>query len=558
MGENFLDRLNPAQPDRPAQPQPAAPITPAAPGTATGYALAALAGEVANLQAVPIGSGRNDQLNRSAVKLYGLAAAGEIDERTVTETLGAADGGLDYPATARTLRSARDAVFGKLGARRVEHTTQVREVAPWEQTDDPLADGYVWPSGGQSSGTPNDSRHAHAADASTTSPTSSSGTPTIGSTRGSVTSSGASSETPPAADAYAALVKVEASRVRLNRDARRLVDHEDAARDFKPPPYLPTLTDELAEPDEPVTYRVADLVPTGANVLLTAQYKTGKTTLVNNLARSLVDGVPFLGRYDVTGLDGRVALFNYEVDGRQYRRWLRDVGIVNTDAVAVLNLRGYRLPLLVPHVEQWVVDWLAAADARVWIVDPFARAFVGSGDENSNTEVGPWLDTLDVIKRRAGVSELVLPAHTGRAEHEPGSERARGATRLNDWADVEMVLTKARSGARFLRAEGRDVLEAEQELAFDGTTRHITATGKSRREASDETIRAAILATLADHPGVNRDGLIENVGERAGTRDKNRIGATLRDLIDRDEVLETTEQTGGRGRPAKRYYLAFG
>lgn len=90
-----------------------APRTPAASQTApapigrdvSAYAAAALAGEVDNLSAVPIGSGRNDQLNRSAFKLGQLVAAGALDERTVTEQLGAADGGLDHKATRDTIAS---------------------------------------------------------------------------------------------------------------------------------------------------------------------------------------------------------------------------------------------------------------------------------------------------------------------------------------------------------------------------------------------------------------------------------------------------------------------
>ena len=75
--------------------------------TAYGAAtLDALAREVA---AVPIHSGRNDALNRAALRGYRLAEAGALDHDDVTRVLGAADGGLDYAATARTLQSAREA-----------------------------------------------------------------------------------------------------------------------------------------------------------------------------------------------------------------------------------------------------------------------------------------------------------------------------------------------------------------------------------------------------------------------------------------------------------------
>lgn len=515
---------------RPATPATAPPVDP---GRATAYALAALQGEVANLLAVPIGHGRNDQLNKSALKMYGLAEAGAISHDLVTETLGAADGGLDYPATRKTLQSAREAA-ARQGARAIpEATAPAREVPPWETqpSDDPFADNYAGPL----PGSPNGSTMTLPAGSAGTSGDTSASSPA---TSASESAQGAAGETSSSdVDPWRVLVEAEARTQRLRREARRLVDHEDALRTFRPPPYLATLADELALPDEPVTYAVAELIPTGANVLLTAQYKTGKTTLVNNLARSLADGLPFLGRYDVADLDGRVVLFNYEVDGRQYRRWLRDVGIEHTDRVAVLNLRGYRLPLVVPHIEDWVVEYLKRAEAAVWVVDPFARAAVGSIEsENDNTEVGAFLDTLDVIKDRAGVSELILPTHTGRADHEAGDERARGATRLDDWADVRWLLTKDKAGTRFFRATGRDVEVDESSLAYDTETRTLSVTGGSRVDIARERMQRAVLTIVTNRPGVNSRDLRDGVRQILGSADSNRVDEAIGLLVERGEI----------------------
>ncbi len=82
-----------------------------------------------------------------------------------------------------------------------------------------------------------------------------------------------------------------------------------------------------------------DLWPTAGRVLLAAQFKSGKSTLVGNVIRGLVDGGQFLGRFDVTPVD-KLALVDTELDKRTLRRWLRDQGIVNTAAVSVLSLRG--------------------------------------------------------------------------------------------------------------------------------------------------------------------------------------------------------------------------
>ena len=161
------------------------------------------------------------------------------------------------------------------------------------------------------------------------------------------------------------------------------------------------------------------------------------------------------------------------------------------------------MPLTTEYVEDWIVKTLADLECQTWILDPFARAFVGSGEENSNSDVGRFLDTLDVIKARAGVTNLVMPAHTGRAE-EQGITRARGATRLDDHADARWILTKSATGDRFFSASGRDVEVAEHMLGYDETTRKMTvemAVTKAAKGRSD--LEQRILEHVRTHPGIN-------------------------------------------------------
>ncbi|WP_425837018.1 AAA family ATPase [Microbacterium sp. PA5] len=342
------------------------------------------------------------------------------------------------------------------------------------------------------------------------------------------------------------LLAQELERQRARREATRLLADEEAAAHFREPVWYRTLEEDLQQPDEPVSYTVDQVIPTGSNVLLTAQFKTGKTTLVNNLARCLADGDDFLDTFTVADAPGRVALWNYEVDERMYRRWLRETGIAAPANVTVLNLRGFRLPLTTPRAEDWAVRWLAENHIRVWVVDPFARAFTGSGaSENDNTEVGVFLDTLDIIKERAGVSELILPTHTGRAEHETGSERARGATRLDDWADVRWLLTRDRAGSRFFRATGRDVEVDEGRLDYDDTTRRLTFdAGKSRTSERYMKVTGTVISVLDLNPGATKNEV------RRLVRDATNGGAGHAQI---DTALQTLIETGRvRTEPGKR------
>ena len=55
--------------------------------------------------------------------------------------------------------------------------------------------------------------------------------------------------------------------------------------------------------------------------------QTGKTTFVGNLCRSLINGGPFLGCFDVRAVDGDIALLNYEMPALQLAQWLDSMQI---------------------------------------------------------------------------------------------------------------------------------------------------------------------------------------------------------------------------------------
>ena len=308
------------------------------------------------------------------------------------------------------------------------------------------------------------------------------------------------------------LTQKEIQLARAKRTAKKLLDQEEAAQNYHEPIFVRTLTDELKLPIEEVKWTIKDVFPTGANVTLTAQYKAGKTTLINSLARSLADGTQFLNYFAQPEHKGRVVIFNYEVSENQYRRWMNDVSIENSDKITLVHLRGKRLPLIVQRVEDLVVSILKDLDAQTWILDPFARAFTGCGDENSNSDVGVFLDTLDVIKDRAGVSNLVLPVHTGRAQ-ENGVDRARGATRLDDWADVRWLLKKTQDG-RFFSADGRDVLQEEQQLTFDEATRSLTLGGADSYTTKKRNNEDIWLDAVLANPGLSTSDLSNLLGKR--------------------------------------------
>ncbi|ORV69864.1 AAA family ATPase [Mycobacterium gordonae] len=247
--------------------------------------------------------------------------------------------------------------------------------------------------------------------------------------------------------------------LRVVREAKRRLDDEERPQAI--PPAVKGLTQLLGEPDTPVVYRINELAPEDGRVLLSAQYKAGKTTVVGNLLRSLADGEPFLGRFTVATRARNVVLIDTEMSETTLRRWLADQRITNTRAVAdVVALRGKVSALNLPDDRsraQWAAR-LASIRCDYLILDCLRPVLDALGlDENH--DAGRFLVAFDALLAEAGIGNALIVQHMGHA-----NERARGDSRLQDWPDAIWRLvreTDQPDSARFFTAHGRDVDVAE-------------------------------------------------------------------------------------------------
>lgn len=260
----------------------------------------------------------------------------------------------------------------------------------------------------------------------------------------------------------------------------------------------------LTEPVPEYPYTVEELHITGSNTLVVSQYKAGKTTLMINLFRSVVNVEPFLGHFEVIRTPGRVAYLDYEMQRAQFQAWLAAGGGLNYDRmVAPWHLRGQSLHFWVPGVRDRFVDWLQRHEVSVLIIDTAARAWSGLVDnENDNTQILRFTDTLDNIKEEAGVIDLFLVTHMGRDRFVPeGEERARGATRLEDWMDTGWYLTKDDAGTRYLRALGRGVDQDAFALTYEPSTHQLLTSGVSKKEYMNQTALQQVVDIIASFDG---------------------------------------------------------
>jgi hypothetical protein len=331
------------------------------------------------------------------------------------------------------------------------------------------------------------------------------------------------------------LVEQEAERIRLRRDAQRLLNSEGAA---EPTPFV-SLAELLAAPDEPVAYRIDGLLPVGGRVILSAQRKSGKTTAVVNLVRNLADGTQFLDRHHVARPAGKVVLLDFEMTKAQLRGWLRDSGILAPERVEIRLLRGAASSFNICATEvraRWATE-LRALDCAVLVVDCL-RPILDSIGLDENSEAGIFLVALDALLAEAGIGELILVHHSGH-----NGERSRGDSRLRDWPDAEWKIVRERPERegedpaidckRFFSAEGRDVAVFESELLFNPRTRHLSLQSGNRndakQEAQSEKLMADIMTCLQEKGECNQSVIFAECKPR-----NNQLGkAALDRLIER-------------------------
>ena len=328
-------------------------------------------------------------------------------------------------------------------------------------------------------------------------------------------------------DLHQIAVTRRAYELRVNDEARALWTRQRAAMTGQQPPTLVNLVDMLAQPDDDAQYRITDLLPVGGRALLVAQYKTGKTTLVANLLRSLVDGHKFLHRFNVTPVN-RVVLIDTELDERMLRRWLRDQNITTKTAIDVLCLRG-RLTSFNITEDTVRADWASAIHGADFVILDCLRPCLDALGLSEDKDAGIFLTAFDALCREAGAPEGTVVHHMGH-----GQERSRGDSRLLDWADVLWKIvredTENDNGERFFSALGRDVYVPESRLDWDPHHRALTLCdgGRADKRARDKAVDIIeIMSDPAHRNGLSQNRLAAKLKALGNTRDGSRRAIQL-------------------------------
>jgi hypothetical protein len=339
---------------------------------------------------------------------------------------------------------------------------------------------------------------------------------------------------------FAEEVEREARKIRVRDAAQRKIRKEND-RDYGNLNPIP-LADFLAVEDEPVSYRIDRLWRRNGRVVLAAQAKAGKTTLTGNAMRSLLDGDPFLGKYQTEPTRGGVILLDFEMDDATIRQWLRDQQIKNIDRATVRPLRGKAssFDILDPQIRS---EWAARIHGHDSVIVDCLRPILDALGLDENRDAGRFLTAFDELLNEAGITETLLLHHMGHT-----GERSRGDSRIIGWPDATWKMFRENpedeDSPRYFSAYGRDVHSPEDELHYNPQHRRLTLTGDgSRKQAKEMKLQAAVMKAVKATPELNGTQVEAALREDGVTFQKGEERKALAGLVKRGLV---TWQPGPR------------
>jgi len=349
---------------------------------------------------------------------------------------------------------------------------------------------------------------------------------------------------------------------RADRQAVRILDAEE-----NPPPTIidPTLTlpTFFEQPEDAVPFRIEQLMPTGSRILLAAQHKAGKTTMVCNFIRSMCDGSPFLGFNVNLEDDHRTALLDFEMHPDQLRRWLRAMRIQNPDRAHIMPMigRARQFDLREENLfNQWV-ERFRELRITTLIVDCL-KPLLDTMDLDEGRETGKFTTPLTALKDAAGIRDLILVHHMGH-----NNERSRGDSALRGWPEVEWHLVRLSDdpdkeaeldAPRYFKAFGRDVNVQESKLNYDRDTRDLTIGAQQSRNAAraefvqDKLTTAVLEIVRSSMPTGILRGEVPGQLREAGHRVRTASVVAAIDALAAQKLI--MQQLGGQTNRAHRLF----
>ena len=291
--------------------------------------------------------------------------------------------------------------------------------------------------------------------------------------------------------AFERMVQHEVLRMEVREEATQRYRAKQEPEDSEP---LVRLASEVLTEEPERTPRIERILPWDGTLWLSAQRKTGKTTMLANLAHSLLTGEKFLGQCAVVplGPGERIAVLNFEVTAATLADWFNRRG-VPMDRVVQVDLRGRANPFHDAKKLRALGEQLRGLGVKSVLIDTFSHGFTGDS-QNDATQVRAWIRQANQWTRAVvGATDLVVTDHAGWGDN----ARASGSSAKEADADQIMHLTlsdpKDLKSVRHVTAFGRAAEDLPKgELLFDEDTktlmyREIDADAK-KSERADQAL----------------------------------------------------------------------
>jgi RecA-family ATPase len=226
------------------------------------------------------------------------------------------------------------------------------------------------------------------------------------------------------------------------------------------PPLRPADVAAMLETVPPAqTFVFEDVVPAGVIAGVDAQGGTGKSWLTQTIVASAASGETLLPAFVPVQPVRVLWLSSEDPEAELHRRFAKLVTGFNLDSDAIRSIgrnvtlyAGVSLPLCQPaagtvvpteHYE-WLVDQVHRVQPGLIVLDPRSSFF--AGNENSNTEVGAFMNLLrDLLRVVNGDACVWVNHHTSKEREDLSTSAAgRGASAARDAMRVLFNMTTLR------------------------------------------------------------------------------------------------------------------
>jgi hypothetical protein len=299
--------------------------------------------------------------------------------------------------------------------------------------------------------------------------------------------------------------------------------------------HLTPLRDLMQEPEEEISWLLADKLPAGGLSVLCAKPKVGKSTFARCLAVAVARGEPFL---DSQTTKGSVIYLALEEKRDEVRRHFADLGATDED----IDIHAASAP------QEAVLELCRVTRQKrpvLVVIDPLFK-FIRVRDEKAYVEVCNAIEPLLTLARESG-AHVLLSHHSGKMERADATDSILGSTAIFGGVDTAIVLKKGDRYRTVQSCQRYGTDWPELVLNFDPAERSLSL-GVERSEAEAGRIGEAIVAYLSSRSEPQTRVQIER--HVAGKTTHKR--AAMKSLCTAGRVSEAG--TGAKGDPL-RYAL---